>query len=472
MAIWHMLQGFLGAFPQYGPNNSSEMGVHLFAESYGGKYGPAFATLWEEQNAKMVNGTLSNNTNIEIRLKSLGIINGCVDDLVQAPYYPAMAVNNSYGLTAINPTRAKVANGSFYVSGGCKDLITKCRAAVTKLDSENLGNVAAVNTACSSAYSSCSTNVMGPYYDSGRSVYDIAHFVPDPFPPNTYLEYLNTPDFQSAIGTPVNYTQSNFQIVNAYTTTGDYERESYIPELAALLKAGVRVGLVYGDRDYVCNWLGGEALSFAIAAQTSPDYASHFPAAGYAPVITNISYIGGVVRQFGNLSFSRIYQAGHSVPAYQPETAFQVFARIMTGTSLSTGQIIDLSKYNTTGPANATHTDDLPSSPSSTCYIRDMIDTCTNDDKNDIVEGKGVIINGVRYSASSDWPLYGASSTSSARKSSTGSVTVTTTVLTGFFTATSTPGPSKKSDAVASSQYSGSLLCVSLLTMLVYTLVG
>jgi len=470
MAIWHMLQGFLGVFPQYGPTNSSEMGVHLFAESYGGKYGPAFAALWEEQNAKMANGTLPNNTNIEIKLKSLGIINGCVDDLVQAPFYPAMAINNSYGLTAINPTRAKVANASFYVPGGCKDLINQCRTAVEKLDPGSQGNVASVNTACSSAYSTCSTNVMQPYYDAGRSVYDIAHFLPEPFPPNTYLEYLNTPDFQSAIGTPVNYTQTNFEVVKAYTTTGDYERGSYIPELAALLKAGVRVGLIYGDRDYICNWLGGEALSLAIAAQTSPDYASKFAAAGYAPVITNISYVGGVVRQFGNLSFSRIYQAGHSVPAYQPETAFQVFARIMTGTSLSTGQIVDLSSFNTTGPANATHTDSLPSSPSSTCYIRDIIDTCTNDDKNDILEGNGVIINGVLYSASSDWPLYGTKSASSAESSSTGSVTVTTTVLTGFFTATSTPSPGKKnSGATTLSRYSVVPLYVPVISALVHS---
>ncbi|KAA8567697.1 hypothetical protein EYC84_008169 [Monilinia fructicola] len=88
MAIWHMLQGFLGAFPQYAPNNRSAMNVHLFAESYGGKYGPAFATIWEEQNAKRANGTLSQSKTIEIKLKSLGIINGCVDDLIQAPYYP------------------------------------------------------------------------------------------------------------------------------------------------------------------------------------------------------------------------------------------------------------------------------------------------------------------------------------------------------------------------------------------------
>lgn len=442
MAIWHMLQGFLGAFPQYAPNETT-MGVHLFAESYGGKYGPAFANIWEEQNRRRSNGTISKNGTIEIKLASLGIVNGCVDDLIQAPYYPAMAVNNTYGLTAINPTRAKLAIGSFYANGGCRDLITQCRTAVSVQDPENDGDVATVNSICSNAYSSCVNNVVNPYEDAGRSVYDIAHFLPEPFPPSTYLEYLNTADFQAAIGSPVNYTQTNYQVISAFTSTGDYERKSYIGEIAALLNAGIRVGFMYGDRDYICNWLGGEAISLAVAAKASSSYASLFPQAGYAPIIVNTTYIGGVVRQYGNLSFSRIYDAGHSVPAYQPETAFQVFARIMSGTSISTGEIIDRSVYNTTGPLNATHTNSLPPSPDATCCLRNILDTCNDAQKSSIINNQGTIINGVLYSASSDWISPGSASTVTA-DSSGASVTVTTTeVLTGFFTATATPSPSK-----------------------------
>ncbi|PQE33561.1 serine carboxypeptidase protein [Rutstroemia sp. NJR-2017a WRK4] len=469
IAIWHMLQGFLGAFPQYAPTNSSTMGVHLFAESYGGKYGPAFATIWEEQNAKRANGTLSAKGTIDIKLKSLGIINGCVDDLVQAPYYPDMAVNNTFGLTAINPTRAKLATASFYASGGCQDLITQCRSAVTSHDPTNLGNVSSVNSACSNAYNSCVTNVMEPYYDAGRSVYDISHLLPDSFPPSTYLEYLNTAEFLAAIGSPVNYTETNLQVVSAFTSTGDYERHSYVPEIAALLKAGIRVGLVYGDRDYICNWLGGEAISLAVAAQASSDYASKFPAAGYAPIITNNSYIGGVVRQFGNFSFSRIYDAGHSVPAYQPETAFQVFARIIMGTSLSTGATINLSTYNTSGPLNATHTASLPSSPSSTCYVRSISDTCTEDEKNMIIEGKGVVIDGVLYSASSDYSAPTSTPTPSGSGSAGVSVTTTTQVLTGLFTATATPSPTKKSSGIPSSQFSAAFLMSSICGSLAFS---
>jgi carboxypeptidase C (cathepsin A) len=469
MAIWHMLQGFLSAFPEYTSPNGTSVDVHLFAESYGGKYGPAFATLWEEQNLRRSNGTISKNNTIPINLASLGIVNGCVDDLIQAPFYPVMAVNNTYGLTAINPTRAKLANASFYASGGCQDLINQCRAAVADHDPKNEGDVSVVNSLCSSAYSTCTTNVMEPYYDAGRSVYDIGHLLPDPFPPSTYLEYLNTPGFQTAIGTPVNFTQTNYQVIDAFTSTGDYERQALVPDIAALLNAGVRVGFMYGDRDYICNWLGGEAISLAVSAQTNTSYATLFPAAGYAPIITNKTYIGGVVRQYGNLSFSRIYDAGHSVPAYQPETAFEVFARIITGTSVSTGEPVDLSVYNTTGPSNATHTNKLPTSPSPTCWLRNIPETCTDDEKNKILNNQGAIINGVLYDASSDWSAPGTTVTaapdSSASSSGTVvSVTTTTEMLTGLYTATSTP--SSKSLGASSLNLNLALMTLPLLSFL------
>lgn len=74
-----------------------------------------------------------------------------------------------------------------------------------------------------------------------------------------------------------------------------------------LLNNGVQVTFIYGDRDYRCPWLGMEKLSLA-ANWTG---ANAFRDAGYADIHTNGSYKGGVVRQHGSLSFSRVFQAGH-----------------------------------------------------------------------------------------------------------------------------------------------------------------
>jgi hypothetical protein len=54
-----------------------------------------------------------------------------------------------------------------------------------------------------------------------------------------------------------------------------------------------------------------------------------FSAHGWEKPVTNKAYDGGLVKQYGNLSFSRVFKAGHSVSAYQPETVYRVFMRAM-----------------------------------------------------------------------------------------------------------------------------------------------
>ncbi|KAL9027723.1 MAG: hypothetical protein Q9196_003796 [Gyalolechia fulgens] len=465
--IWHMLQGFLGIFPQYNPaltSNSTQsgpVGINLFTESYGGKYGPLFAAHFESQNVLRRAGKLPKNTTLEIRLASLGIMQGCVDDLVQGRYYPIFANNNTYGIKALSLADQQNAASSNLAADGCQQQIQSCRNAVSALDSGNEGDVNSVNQICKHAQIACYQNVLSPYVASGRSVYDITQMVPSPFPPSTYLEYLNTAEVQSAIGVRMNYTESNSAVTDAFVQTGDYERGDQITQMAYLLSLGVRVALVYGDRDYICNWLGGEAVSFAIAAQSAA-YAQ-FYSAGYAEIVVNNSYVGGMVRQYGNLSFSRIYDAGHLIPAYQPETAFTVFTRIIMGTDLSLGETVDLATYASNGTANATYTSEAPDSAEPTCWIRNINGTCTTDQTEKIQKGAGAIINGVLYDKSSDWrpPASAVSieagypgtippamtATSIPSPDSGGAAQTTQEVPTGVYVATSTPSTSQKGSA-------------------------
>ncbi|KAI4182407.1 MAG: hypothetical protein L6R41_006006 [Letrouitia leprolyta] len=386
---------------------------------------------------------------------------GCVDDLVQGKYYPIFANNNTYGIKALSLVDQQNAASSNLGADGCQQRIQSCRNTVSALDSRNEGDVDSVNQICKDAQTACSQNVLGPYLTSGRSFYDITQMVPSPFPPSTYLEYLNTAEVQSAIGVRLNYTESNSAVANAFAQTGDYERGNQITQMAYLLSLGVRVALVYGDRDYICNWLGGEAVSFAIASQ-SPAYAP-FYSAGYAEIVVNNSYVGGVVRQYGNFSFSRIYNAGHLIPAYQPETAFTVFTRIIMGTGLSLGESVDLATYASNGTANATYTSKAPDSAEATCWIRNINGTCTNDQKEMILKGEGAIINGILYDKSSDWrsPALGVSieagypgtippamtATSFSSPDPSGATKTTRQVPTGVYVATSTPSTSQKGSA-------------------------
>ena len=297
-----------------------------------------------------------------------------------------------------------------------------------------------------------------------KCVSDVTQNSSDPFPPSTYLEYLNNADVQAAIGVSVNYTQTNTAVANAFLQTGDYERGDHIGEMAYLLSLGVRIALVYGDRDYICNWLGGEAVSFSIAAQAA-GY-SLFNSAGYADIVVNTTYVGGVVRQYGNLSFSRIYDAGHLIPAYQPETAFTVFTRIIMGNDISLGEAADLSTYTSNGTANATETSKAPDQFEPICWVRNIENTCTDDQKVMLQQGQGVIINGILYNEASDWKpppssisvVAGYPGTYPTSTTTTGpaptekgsSPSTTNPVLTGVFTATSTPSATSSKGAASS----------------------
>jgi carboxypeptidase D len=48
---------------------------------------------------KIANGT---QEGIQLDFNTLGIINGIIDEGIQAPHYPEFAVNNTYGIKAVS----------------------------------------------------------------------------------------------------------------------------------------------------------------------------------------------------------------------------------------------------------------------------------------------------------------------------------------------------------------------------------
>ncbi len=394
IAIWHFAQTWFQEFPGYRPNDSR---VSIATESYGGRYGPAFAAFFQEQNAKIENGTWHDDDgeNYVINLDTLILINACIDRQVQWPSYPHMAYNNTYGIQAVNETIYLGMVDAYEREGGCRDQIDECRALASAYDPENRGLNATVNDACYRAETFCTSNIRDRYTQlSGRNYYDVATVDPDPFPPPFYYGYLNQPHVQRALGVPVNFTQSSASVARAFRGIGDYPRPGWLEDLAALLDGGVKVHLMYGDRDFACNWMGGEAVSLAI------DHAgaAAFRAAGYADVAVNGSYVGGQVRQHGNLSFTRVYQAGHEIPAYQPETAYRLFTRALFNRDLATGAADTAADpdYATAGPPDTwAIKNEPPPDLVRFCYVRDLSSTCTEDQYQGILNGSATIAHGI-----------------------------------------------------------------------------
>jgi hypothetical protein len=140
--------------------------------------------------------------------------------------------------------------------------------------------------------------------------------------------------------------------------------------------------------------IGGEQVSLAI----NSTFTTGFRAAGYANIENGNGSSGGVVRQYGNFSFSRVFQAGHEgmkfptcssvdvslifllVAYYQPETAFNIFTRTMFNNDVATGRtsLSGMSNYSTTGPSSSFQIKNaVPAPQQATCYLWDILETCT-----------------------------------------------------------------------------------------------
>lgn len=184
--------------------------------------------------------------------------------------------------------------------GGARDSMYDCREAAE----DPAVNTNQSNAICSAGVEYVDDVMEGLFVNlSHRARFDITHPSKDPFPPPYFIGFLNQNWVQKALGVPVNYTMSSPAVFEAFRKTGDLVRGGSLTELAYVLDHGIKVALVDGDRDFACNWIGGETISRSINHTSSKDFA----AAGYSPIRVNESFVGGQVRQYGNLSFSRVY---------------------------------------------------------------------------------------------------------------------------------------------------------------------
>ena len=185
---------------------------------------------------------------------------------------------------------------------GCLDQVSFCREVdISTPEGQAI---------CAEAADMCRDNVEGPYEAlNERGVYDIRHPADDPTPPTYMVDFLNLASTQEALGVDTNYTSdSNLEVYFAFQQTGDFVYFNFMEDLEQILNSSVRVSLIYGDADYICNWFGGEAVS--LAAQYT--HSEQFKAANYAPMtVDGVQY--GETREYGNFSFTRVYESGHEV---------------------------------------------------------------------------------------------------------------------------------------------------------------
>jgi len=305
--VWTLLQAFFSSFPQY---ENRDFGI--FTESYGGHYGPAFASYVESQNAAIAAGSI---TGEQISLVALGINNGWYDSIIQEKAYVDFSLNNSYGPLI---TTSQYTSYLDAYTTGCLPALEECSALTGS------------NSACVNADNTCYNDIEGPLSGvADFDVYDIRAPSNDPNPPETYVTYLQSSAVMSAIGAKSTYAECPDAPYEKFSNTGDNSR-SLLSTLSTVVQSGITTLIWAGDADWICNWFGGLASANAITYSGSTEFnamdVSNYTVNGVA---------GGTFKSVGNLSWLRVFGAGHEVPYYQPELALQVFKQTMQKTAIS-----------------------------------------------------------------------------------------------------------------------------------------
>ena len=246
-----------------------------------------------------------------------------------------------------------------------------------------------------------------------RGPYDIAHPAHDPFPPPHARGWLAREEVLAALGVPVNYTAVSAAVAAGFEGSWDMLRGGGMEGGEAVgglldgglgldldgglgldgdLDGGVKVHLVYGDRDFMANWVGGEGMAEAVPWEGR----EVFKGAGYARFLVDGDGDGkddnwkGLTKQVGRFSFTRMFQAGHEVPAYQPRASYELFRRAMGGWDVPTGKVKVGDGFVTQGRRDAWVESEAPEMPSPRCYVLKP-DTCEPEVWQTVVNGTALV---------------------------------------------------------------------------------
>ncbi|KAG9690797.1 alpha/beta-hydrolase, partial [Aureobasidium melanogenum] len=389
--LWHFLQEMLTlafSFPEY---KTRDQRVNIWGNSYGGFWTTGLTSYILDQNARIRNNTIPGRI---INVNTLGMTNGCVDAHITAESIGDIIYNNTYNTHFLSADINAEVQNNLTQSGGCYDQIDQCQALAALSDPNGNGNNDTVNEVCATALAYCFAYGGSGAYSvlSGRSVFDMAQPALAPHPPYYGIGYLNRQDVREELGVPVMFSQNAASVQSNFVAiTGDAARFDGMRALDQALTAGVRAAFVFGDRDTRCNWLNGEAVTNTASWPGK----QHFSTAGYENTKINSTHIGGLTKQFQNLSFTRVFQAGHAAGYFQPQTVLEIFERssvwdsdVATGTRL----LATDGNYSISGPISAwSHFEVLPDVPTPVCNIWAAAEACTDEQLAALADGTAVI---------------------------------------------------------------------------------
>jgi len=245
--------------------------LYLCGISYGGHYIPAIADYLLIKN------------NPEFKLKGIATFNGLTDYYEQLFASPKFLYEN------------KLINSFLYLA--FQGIVLACQI---------------------SRY--MNPNVFSEFcFNSHTGMYMLANIPNDPYdiqeifgpePNEEFLKkYLNLPDIQAALGVNQKFVPTNDTVF--VKLIGDFPLK-LTPAIANVLHKNIPVFLIYGDKDYICNWMGGELMANSIQWDGQKEFLNK----EYTNWDVN-GVIKGKYKEYKKLRFIVAHGCGHSLFAKQ-----------------------------------------------------------------------------------------------------------------------------------------------------------
>lgn len=277
------LQGFYDRFPEFRGRE-----LYLVGESYAGHFIPFISTAILRSTECASAG---------IRLAGAAIGDGWVDPANQVLSYAPFALQN--GL--IGQTAHKVLQPGFRL---CSFLLQKGLRYLSY-------------SLCNFLMQSIPGNPFSPRFNMFNIKKSCAK------PPLCYdisdvSAFLNRSEVQTALGVSgITWKTFSFKVYIAMLLDWGVSASQHV---AQMLATGVKVLIYYGDKDYLCNWLGGAQW----VSNMDWPHREEFNALNFK----NIGFAKS--KRLGNFEFLLVPNAGHSVPTDQPKAGKLLFARLLS----------------------------------------------------------------------------------------------------------------------------------------------
>ena len=277
-AFYAAFLGFLEKFPEY-----KKRELYFSGESYAGHYIPAIAAYFAKAK------------NPDINLIGAAIGNPLTDLAVQLQGYPLYLYENN-------------------IFGIWKYLLARLMAILCHTLYSMKASPELLSEVCDFSF--------GGLADL-PNVYDIRDKQGYERLDNVTIGLMNNKDAQKELGVNVNQFVLCNMTINTMMSMDIPVSQTF--NLEYLVQNGYRIMMYFGDKDYICNWRGGEVL----VNDMSWAGKKGFQATSTKNWKTDDGKVAGTYRKYDNFNFVTVSEAGHMVPLNQPLFALSMFEKFI-----------------------------------------------------------------------------------------------------------------------------------------------